>query len=179
MNLLGPQHYGLLETYDQLRVLCGVFDKRKWAPRGWMNQGSLLIRNQNSKPIMGIFTSFTTIWPRLEHRICRSIWDLGNLKKSLWIHKGMGGLTKFGIPEKAIRINIFGEWQAKEKHRQKHHPLEPAVQPLNNNLCLKFNCMKPPRMRKELRSLKREKSFMSVSSSFLKERTPSRNGYWQ
>ncbi|MED6199152.1 hypothetical protein PIB30_073245 [Stylosanthes scabra] len=29
MNLLGPQHYGLLETNDQLRVLCGVLDKKK------------------------------------------------------------------------------------------------------------------------------------------------------
>ncbi|MED6128234.1 hypothetical protein PIB30_095656 [Stylosanthes scabra] len=29
MNLLGPQHYGLLETDAQLRVLCGVLDKRE------------------------------------------------------------------------------------------------------------------------------------------------------
>ncbi|MED6222229.1 hypothetical protein PIB30_062350 [Stylosanthes scabra] len=29
MNLLGPQHYALLETDDQLRVLCGVLDKKK------------------------------------------------------------------------------------------------------------------------------------------------------
>ncbi|MED6175380.1 hypothetical protein PIB30_077846 [Stylosanthes scabra] len=29
MNLLGPQHYALLETDDQLRVLCGVFDKKE------------------------------------------------------------------------------------------------------------------------------------------------------
>ncbi|MED6198266.1 hypothetical protein PIB30_064506 [Stylosanthes scabra] len=59
-------------------------------------------------------------------------------------------------------------WQAKEKHRQKHHPLEPVVQPLNNNLRLKFNCMKPPHMWKELSPLKREKSFMSIPSTFLK-----------
>ncbi|MED6173141.1 hypothetical protein PIB30_056497 [Stylosanthes scabra] len=42
-------------------------------------------------------------------------------------------------------------WQAREKH----HPLESAGQPLNNNLCSKSNCMKPPLMRKELRSLRR------------------------
>ncbi|MED6188975.1 hypothetical protein PIB30_091081 [Stylosanthes scabra] len=29
MNLLGPQHYGLLETDAQLRVLCGVLDKKE------------------------------------------------------------------------------------------------------------------------------------------------------
>ncbi|MED6209732.1 hypothetical protein PIB30_057558 [Stylosanthes scabra] len=29
MNLLGPQHYGSLETDAQLRVLCGVLDKKE------------------------------------------------------------------------------------------------------------------------------------------------------
>ncbi|MED6190732.1 hypothetical protein PIB30_108764, partial [Stylosanthes scabra] len=29
MNLHGPQHYALLETDDQLRVLCGVLDKKE------------------------------------------------------------------------------------------------------------------------------------------------------
>ncbi|MED6140378.1 hypothetical protein PIB30_092539 [Stylosanthes scabra] len=29
MNLLGPQHYALLETADQLRVLCGVLNKKE------------------------------------------------------------------------------------------------------------------------------------------------------
>ncbi|MED6207077.1 hypothetical protein PIB30_032529 [Stylosanthes scabra] len=29
MNLLGPQHYALLEMDDQLRVLCGVLDKKE------------------------------------------------------------------------------------------------------------------------------------------------------
>ncbi|MED6225036.1 hypothetical protein PIB30_089924 [Stylosanthes scabra] len=29
MNLLGPQHYGLLETDGQLRALCGVSDKKE------------------------------------------------------------------------------------------------------------------------------------------------------
>ncbi|MED6208228.1 hypothetical protein PIB30_043143 [Stylosanthes scabra] len=67
MNLLGPQHYAWLETDDQLRVLCGVLDKKEMDSLGWMNQGSLLVGNQNSKPIMDIFTSFTTIEPRLEH----------------------------------------------------------------------------------------------------------------
>ncbi|MED6213904.1 hypothetical protein PIB30_097932, partial [Stylosanthes scabra] len=29
MNLLGPQHYALLETNDQPRVLCGVLNKKE------------------------------------------------------------------------------------------------------------------------------------------------------
>ncbi|MED6140807.1 hypothetical protein PIB30_097032, partial [Stylosanthes scabra] len=69
MNLLGPQHYGLLEADAQLRVLCGVLDKKEMDSLGMDEQGSLLVGNQNSKPIMDIFTSFTTIEPRLEHRI--------------------------------------------------------------------------------------------------------------
>ncbi|MED6214899.1 hypothetical protein PIB30_107857 [Stylosanthes scabra] len=32
MNLLGPQHYGLLETDGQLRALCGVSDKKEMDP---------------------------------------------------------------------------------------------------------------------------------------------------
>ncbi|MED6212583.1 hypothetical protein PIB30_084832, partial [Stylosanthes scabra] len=67
MNLLGPQHYALLETMINLEFFVECWTKRKWTPWGWMNQGSLLVGNQNSKPIMDIFTSFTTIEPRLEH----------------------------------------------------------------------------------------------------------------
>ncbi|MED6141564.1 hypothetical protein PIB30_104718, partial [Stylosanthes scabra] len=29
LNFIGPQHYVLLETDDQLRALCGVLDKKK------------------------------------------------------------------------------------------------------------------------------------------------------
>ncbi|MED6164603.1 hypothetical protein PIB30_091761 [Stylosanthes scabra] len=29
INLLGPEHYGLLETDGQLRALCGVSDKKE------------------------------------------------------------------------------------------------------------------------------------------------------
>ncbi|MED6163173.1 hypothetical protein PIB30_077353 [Stylosanthes scabra] len=38
LNFIGPQHYALLETDGQLKAHCGVMDKRKWTPWGWMNQ---------------------------------------------------------------------------------------------------------------------------------------------
>ncbi|MED6189308.1 hypothetical protein PIB30_094721 [Stylosanthes scabra] len=52
-------------------------------------------------------------------------------------------------------------WQAREKNRRKHLLLESVGQHLNNNLRWKSNYMKPPLMRKGVKSLKREEPFMS------------------
>ncbi|MED6189076.1 hypothetical protein PIB30_092174 [Stylosanthes scabra] len=66
----------------------------------------------------------------------------------------------------------FCGWQAREKHRQEHHPLESAVHLLTNNLRSKFNYMRTLIMLKEQRSLKIERLFMNVPLSFLKAQTP-------
>ncbi|MED6157972.1 hypothetical protein PIB30_028408 [Stylosanthes scabra] len=42
MNLLGPQHYALLETDDQLRVLCGVLDIKEMDSLG-MDESRFII----------------------------------------------------------------------------------------------------------------------------------------
>ncbi|MED6161547.1 hypothetical protein PIB30_061848 [Stylosanthes scabra] len=78
-----------------------------------------------------------------------------------------------------VKDNSKWKWQAREKYRQEHHPLELVVHHPTNNPHSKINCMRPPSMLKKQRPLKIEKLFMSVPSSFLKAQTHSRNGSWQ
>ncbi|MED6224814.1 hypothetical protein PIB30_087745 [Stylosanthes scabra] len=64
MNLLGPQHYALLETDDQLRVVCGVLDKKEMDSLGMDESRFITCGESEFKAYNGIFTSFTTIEPR-------------------------------------------------------------------------------------------------------------------
>ncbi|MED6138600.1 hypothetical protein PIB30_075792 [Stylosanthes scabra] len=106
MNFLGPQHYGLLETDGQLRALCGVLDKTKMDSLGLDKSRFITCGESEFKAYSGNL-----------HKLHNNRTKVGalNLRKHLgpWQSQetciAMGGLTKFGIPEKAIRINTFGE----------------------------------------------------------------------
>ncbi|MED6199547.1 hypothetical protein PIB30_076928 [Stylosanthes scabra] len=87
LNFIGPQHYGLMETDDQLKALCGVMDKKEMDSL-WLDESRFITCGK----------------PKIR---CRPLLKLHNNRGK--IHKAMGGLTKFGIPEKVTRINTFGD----------------------------------------------------------------------
>ncbi|MED6128144.1 hypothetical protein PIB30_094837, partial [Stylosanthes scabra] len=53
MNLLGPQHYGLLETDAQLRVLCGVLNKKEMDSLGMDDSRFITCRESEFKAYNG------------------------------------------------------------------------------------------------------------------------------
>ncbi|MED6137014.1 hypothetical protein PIB30_061044 [Stylosanthes scabra] len=79
MNLLGPQHYALLETDDQLRVLCGVLDKKEMNSLG-MDESSTKSTLSNGR--MGGINPVPKFLGYLTNAKDKGLWNANNPSRS-------------------------------------------------------------------------------------------------
>ncbi|MED6195081.1 hypothetical protein PIB30_034625 [Stylosanthes scabra] len=110
MNPLGPQHYGLFEMNGQLRALCGVSDKKEMDPLVLDKSRFITWEELKFKAYHGHLHKPHNNRAKDEVLSLRKhLRPWQSKENSLWIHKAMGELTKFGIPGKATRINTIGD----------------------------------------------------------------------
>ncbi|MED6185723.1 hypothetical protein PIB30_059749 [Stylosanthes scabra] len=83
MNFLGPQHYDLLEMDGQLKALCGVMDKKEMDSLGLDKSMFITWGKSKLKIYSGDLQKLNNSRAKDGALSLRSIWDLGNLKRSL------------------------------------------------------------------------------------------------
>ncbi|MED6222966.1 hypothetical protein PIB30_069485 [Stylosanthes scabra] len=107
LNFIGPQHYALLETDDQLRALCGVLDKKEMDSLGMDESRFITCEKLEFKAYSGHLHKFHNNRAKVEAFSLRKHLGPWQFQQKLVDSQNNGGTNQVWDPEESYKNQHF------------------------------------------------------------------------